>query len=237
MPRYYSNTVFSSADVVLKFSTSPAFLPGETLFDTVTGATGQLYGAVNAAGSHNVMVRDPVVGSAGGPSGTGSYTAFGTVYPVSPPFSGGIFTSGDVVIGLTSGASGTLSANQVANGDYTLTSPAFGPFGLKSFSVVLSSPTAGAHGAGALTVQVSNDVLQQANFPNVQPSVWCAMPEYNVIGASGTGVSVTMAAGATTTVITPWNNVSWRWYRLVWTPSDTTDVYSIQAVVNGLIDD
>ncbi len=204
---------FSDNDIVLEFGTAPAFLPGETLVGGTSGAVGQLYGPLPGAGTHNYMVRyQPNAPAPVGLRGPGGAT----------------FASGEVVTGQTSGATGTLSANEQPNGAFTCTSPSYGPMSVDALSMFLAS-IGGAHqasAAGTMKVQVSNDVIKLANYPNVQPVNWFDMPLYNSIAHVAT-----MAAGANVSSAPAWPLLSWRWYRFVWTPSYTANPTYIRATV------
>jgi hypothetical protein len=168
--------------------------------EIVTGGTSGAYGVVWQGGAATPLILKDVVGT---------------------------FQNSEVLTGAVSGATASATAGPVLAGTTTLTTPAIGPYGLEALSAVLSCTT--THGAGTLKVQVSNDVIQQANFPNVQPTNWVDMPEYNSLP-----VSVTMASGAICTFAVPYPLLSWRWYRFVWTPSDTTDHYGLTLSINAL---
>jgi hypothetical protein len=167
----------------------------------------------------------------GGTSGTTAIVVqgLGTTPLVVDQEQGGPFVNGEVITGQQSGASATLSAGPAGAGKDVLTTQAIGPWGLEMLSAVMYCNN--SHGAGTLKIQVSNAVIQQANFPNVQPPAasWVDMPANGSLDSS-----VDMSGGAIVALIAPWPLLSWRWYRFVWTPSDTTDSYNLQLDVCAL---
>ena len=197
---YLQQTPFSETDIVLTFGSAPAFSLNENLVGQTSGAHGTLYGPLQGAGTDKYMVRDVQ----------------------------GAFTSGEVVKGDVSGATGTLSANGDSNGGYTLTSLAYGPVSVDGLSMAVASIGTAhqANAAGTMKVQVSDDVIPTTRAPFNPPTNWVDMPEYDSLAHVAT-----MAAGAYATSAPSWPLLSWRWYRFVWTPSYTSNPTAIRGTV------